>query len=209
MNVRVNLLKPEEFRRQGMVSTQFAVRVALAGAGALLLLLSLISVVNHRVVMHNLKLSQEIWEEMKPRYERVKEMQSFLATKGQVWSDLTAWNTSRIDWHPHLASLQQAVPPSVQLTKLSIRSQFVMLPDTENAKNELGLPARQFFMTIDGKIGGDLADEVVVQFVRDLRAGSSLKDVLESAKLQALQRDAGSSGERTFGVEGTCTARKM
>lgn len=210
-SVRVNLLKPAEARYQGMVSKAFAVRVSLWGGGALLLLLVVVAVVNHRSVVHGLEVSRESWATMQPRYERVKAMQQELAQGVALKNELTSWNRSRVAWGDLLEGLGKTVPEEVQLTKLTVRSDFVMLPGADG-KKENGLPARTYTFRIDGQTLSEQADSVVVRFVDTLREESSGFTDMDSIKLQGLQRSRAGDvddAQRTFGIEGVSHPRML
>lgn len=210
-SVRVNLLKPAEARYQGLVSKAFAARAALWGGGALLLLLVGVALVNHRSTVHGLKVARESWASMEPRYERVKAMQEKLARGTALKQELTSWNSSRVAWSDLLEGLGKTVPAEVQLTKLTVRSEFTMLPGADG-KKENGLPARTYTFRIDGQTSSEQADSVVVRFVDALREESSGFTDMDSIKLQGLQRaragDAG-EGQRVFGIEGASHPRMM
>jgi len=210
--VRVNLLRPEEFRHQGAVSKSFAVRAAAWGGGALGVLLLLIGLMNQYSVSRQLASSRETWEKTEPRYNRVRLMQNNLNASKTIWNELQAWNRSRVEWHRQLRDMQRIVPADVQLTRLQIKAQLIMIPEGPDAKEDEVVPARQFQMMLDGQAAGERADEVVVEFVNSMRSGSSFDQLLEHVKLQGMQRINkvdGEENERLFGIEGMSEARPL
>lgn len=212
MSVRVDLLKPAEHRYQGAVSRDFAVQVAAWGGGSLLILLVLIGFVNSRVIKHQLHSSRQMWDEMQPRYERVRLMQEQLTLNKRVKDELDAWHSARIQWSQHLVELQRFVPPEVQMTKLTVQGEIKLMDDPAAKDDKTDIPVRVFRVRVEGRTGGDLADEVVVSFVNHLRDDSSFKGVLDSVKLQGLQRAGSGKGkdaQRLFGIEGISLPREM
>jgi hypothetical protein len=216
MIARVNLLRPDEMRYQGPVSREFIRQAAVGGVCALLLLMVVLSVFRHRSIRHNLVLLQESWSEMSPRYEQVRSMQAALGSLQQVEAELQAWNASRIEWGTLLTDLQQIVPAEIQLTRLSVRGETGLLETPASTGSpKAGAPppllARRFNFRIDGRAPGAMAEEVVVRFARTMRDTPAFKEVLDTVRLQGLQRAAGSREEpdRLFGIEGTSRPRVM
>jgi len=216
--VRVNLLKPAECRHQGVVSKEFAIKVSVWGGGALLSLLLVIGLFNSQAAKRQLAASKSAWAEMEPRYERVLLMQSELSARRTIQKHLKGWSESRVNWNEKLTMLGSLVPLDVQLTKLVVRGEFVEeihegLPDKDGVRKKTVDYCRQFAVRMDGKAGGDRADEVVVQFVNMLRSAPSFEGTLESVKLQGLQRTTTHDGEdatvRVFGIEGLSPMRKL
>lgn len=212
MSVRVDLLKPEEYRYQGAVSREFAIRVSIVGGSCLLLLLGLIALVNGRVVRQQLASAKAAWERVEPRYKSVSAVQMSLAETSVLRTELEGWGRSRIVWHTQMQDLQRIVPANVQLTELSVKSSYHMLMEEGAAEEAAATPARQFKLLLEGVTTGDQADKVVVNFVDALRADPTLKESLESIKLQGLQQRGQTQEEamdRVFGIEATSRLREL
>ena len=72
---------------------------------------------------------------------------------------------------------------------------------------------RWYTITIDGKASGDLAEDVVIQFVRTLGSDALFKPIFESPpRLNSLLRDTSQGDEqpnRIFTIEGSTQKREI
>lgn len=223
MMVRVNLLKESEYRYQGAVSSLFIVRTSMATLIAFSAVFVLMGVTRYRTARADLAACREIWRMREPMYNQVLAMKQDLATFKKQQQELAGWGLSRINWYDPLLELQAIVPPSLQLKRLNVRGEMelgrrVVEADAEGgpakaAAAATGItPSRQFFISLDGKALGKMAEDVVVQFVRTLDSSRKIKPLLQTIKLQSLQRDTSASGKeasRTFTIEATTRKRDL
>jgi len=205
MTVRVNLMKEGEFRRQGAVSGAFIVRISTISIIAFGVLFGLLAVIRYRIARSDLLASREIWEMREPLYNQIQSMKQDLALERKLQEELGGWERARVDWHAQLLELQKVIPGTMQLRRLSIRgeSELIAAPVTKSKDGKkpeekpAGTPTRQYFITLEGKTSGEKAEDVVVSFVRVLGRTGSFQELVESIKLQSLQRDMSASGEQT------------
>ena len=223
MSIRVNLLKPDEARRQGLVGVKFMIHVSIATACSILLIVGGLSFIRYETGKNDLAAARNIWEIREPMYKKVLKMKEDLATEKKFQQELRGWQASRIEWKPLLIELRKICPPTVQLRRLGIRGDLfikqkpvVKAVDGElprAAAPSLGLAMRWYTITIDGKASGDMAEDVVVQFVRTFGSDALFKPIFESPpKLNSLQRDTSQGGEqpnRIFTIEGSTQKREM
>jgi len=224
MSIRVNLLKPSEARRQGMVSVKFMIHVSIATAVAILLIIGGMSFIRYEIGKRDLEAARNIWKIREPMYKKIVTMRDDLATEKKFQQELRGWQASRIDWKPLLIELRKICPPMVQLRRLSIRGELTIKqkpvaqavdgePPAPSAAPSPGLAMRWYTITIDGKATGDMAEDIVVQFVRKFGSDALFKPIFESPpKLNSLQRDTSQGGEqpnRIFTIEGTTQKREM
>lgn len=225
-NIRVNLLKPTEARRQGIVGMKFAARVSIATAVAILSVVGGLSFIKYETGKRDLEAARAIWTIREPMYNKSLKMKEDLATEKRFQQELSGWHSSRIEWKPLLIELRKICPPSVQLRRLGIRGDLyikqkpVVVPvDAEpgtpaaTPAPSLGQAMRWYTITIDGKAVGDMAEDVVVQFVRTLGTDPLYKPIFEAPpKLNSLQRDTSQAGDqpsRVFTIEGVTQKREM
>jgi hypothetical protein len=225
MSIRVNLLKPEEARRQGVVGVKFMIRVSIASALAVALIIGGLSFMRYKTGKNDLAAARNIWELREPMYNKVLKMKEDLGTEKKFQQELRGWQASRIEWKPLLIELRKICPPTVQLRRLGIRGdlfikqQAVVTPvDAEGdsakaAPPSLGLAMRWYTITMDGKAAGAMAEDTVVRFVRTFGTDALFKPLFEAPpKLNSLQRDTTQgSGQpiRTFTIEGSTKKREM
>jgi hypothetical protein len=97
--------------------------------------------------------------------------------------------------------LQEVTPLTIQLTKLLVRGEMGMkapprgkeavakaAAEAKAKGSDPGTPVRRFFVSLYGRAAGSLADQVVLQYVRDYQQVPSLEKVLDTVKLQSLQK---------------------
>jgi hypothetical protein len=225
MSIRVNLLKPEEARRQGVVGVKFLVRVVIGTVIAVVLIVGGLTYMRYETGKNDLTAARNIWEIREPMYNKVLKMKDDLATEKKFQQELRGWQASRIEWSPLLVELRKICPASVQLRRLGIRGDLyvkqkpVVTPvdgegeSTVAAAPSLGMAMRWYTITMDGNAAGAMAEDVVVQFVRTFGSDPLFKPLFEAPpKLNSLQRDTtqGSSQPiRTFTIEGSTQKREM
>ncbi len=223
MTVRVNLLRSTEFRRQGAVSGAFVLRTSVGSILAFITLFSLLGAVQYRIARQDLLACREIWRMREPLYDQLQAMKEDLATERKVQQELRGWSASRLEWFDPLLDLQKIVPASLQFRHMAIRGELnIRQPQSAPAGSEGGevaaapasaaMPIRRFNLNLAGRATGRMAEDVVVQFVREIGKAELLKSFLESIKLQSLQRDSTQTGEqadRLFAIEAVTTLREM
>lgn len=217
MTVSIDLLKPQEFRRQGAVSGAFIVRVSVSSVVAFALVFGLLGLMRFRIARQDLIYCRDTWKMREPLYNQILSMKQDLATMKKLQQELNGWNASRINWGDPLLEIQRIVPAAMQLRQLNLRGELDFKQGGSGGEGEPASPpqpVRRFFLLIEGKATGDRAETMVLQFVRALGEASTFKTFLESKKLQSLQRDAssaqtgGGQGDRAFIVE-AITARRL
>ena len=219
MKLRVDLLTTEERRYQGPVSLKFAVTVGGITFGCLALIA--LVVVAHALlsVRSDLKAARANWQQIEGRYKAVTEKQKAEGDNQAILTELKLWGKQRIAWTDLLAELRRIAPATMQFTRLTVRSEwtFVKPPAkmTSDGKEipQPAVPARRFFLGLEGRAAGDLADQVVVDFERAWRQSPGFQPLFESVKLQRLVREAtgdtGRQPDRLFLIEGEFRARKL
>jgi len=224
MTVRVNLLKPSEFRRQGAVSGPFMLRASILSGMAFTLLFGMLGFVNFQIAREDLAACKQVWAIRKPMYDQIMAMREDMATQKKIQQELKGWQVSRVNWTRQLHELQDIVPASLQLKRLGIRGELEMklksapVPAEGEAAPEapptLGTPTRRFFINMEGKATGQMAESVVVQFVRTIGSARTFKQILDSIKLQSMQKenstaDQGEQADRVFSIEASTLKREM
>lgn len=224
MSIRVNLLKPSEARRQGIVGVKFLIWVSVGSAVAILLILGALGFMRYETSKNNLAAARSIWGIREPMYNKVMKMKEDLATEKKFQQELRGWQASRIEWKPLLIELRKICPPTVQLRRLAVRGEFFVTqqkPVVETVDGETSKPAaapprvamRGYTITMDGKAAGAMAENVVVQFVRTFGSDPLFKPLFEAPpKLNSLQRESTQGSEqpiRTFSIEGSTRKREI
>lgn len=236
MNLRVNLLKEAEQRYQGPVSIRFLLRTGGIGLGVLLLIFVALSMHGQFMLKRNLKAAKEEWVRLGPRYDEITKRQALLANYKGLLDELNAWGPTNAHMHEMLLELQKTVPESVQLLQLNIGADWVFIkpeqpkakppppkgehPDPKAKKEKpppkvalAAQPGRQAQLRITGRVEGELADEIVVQFMKALHKAPGFSTTIDSMELQRLYKDdsnrGGGGNWRQFEIQGTAKPRMM
>jgi hypothetical protein len=218
MNLRVDLLLDGERRYQGPVSTRFAIRVGLMVAAGMLGMLALFLVNTFVGVRREYVKTKERWDEVNPKYRAILEIQRRQVAIHAMSGELVRWERSRLGWSGLLLDLQKVVPASVQLTRLSVRSDWeVPLPAPAPMEGGEGgtrpastsAPPRMISaMTVEGRAVGSRGEGAVSDFMTQLGEQERFRTTLESTKLQRLDRDS-QSGDLVFEIIGGFTPRTL
>jgi hypothetical protein len=189
MSLRINLIKEDEVRHAGLLSEAFvfrvlaAVLVALVAIGAVLLMLHV------RNIRRDLKSSRRLFNQKDVLYQDIRAMQMDITDNKRLLEELDGWHISRMDWDEALMNLAAVVPPSIQMSRMTVRGD-IQMPRAQRGQRlqKAPLPFREYKIILDGTSEGELADEVVVQFIRLLKESPGFKDLFESVNLQRIER---------------------
>ncbi|MBP7828880.1 MAG: hypothetical protein KA248_03065 [Kiritimatiellae bacterium] len=224
MTARINLLQTTEYRRQGLVSTAFTIRVSIVTVLVFSGLFGVLALLRHRNERQMLFAAQELWRVREPLYRKTLDMKQDLATKRKLDQELGGWQASRIAWTGPLEELRLIAAPTLQFRRLNIRGEMdIRVPKTKAPKAgegkpaggaapaPAGTPARRFFLLVEGRAVGDKAEDSVLQFDAALRRAAAFRGLLESVRLQKLESEEAGKGPagQAFAIEAATPRREM
>lgn len=219
MNLRVNLLKPAEYRYQGPVSKRFVIRASIISGCSFAALFLIVTVERNIALRANLRSAKAEWDKIGTHYSEVKLKQQDLAATQALLKELAGWNKTRVEWNRMLVNAQHIVPTTIQLNKLAVRGEWEFVKQTPletpggaPPPEVAPMPALMFHMQLEGKAVGETADDTVVQFARTIREEPDFQKIFETMRLQRFLRENVNSDEdsgRVFEIEGVSFARKM
>ena len=186
---RVNLLKKNELRYQGVVSFNF---ILLCGIGTpVLLILFAIGLyfVHTLSIKSELKSSHALWAGMEPRLEAHKKENLGWVTNRKILDLFEGWKASKVSFVTLLDEVQEVVPDTVQFTRMSVRT-GESRPLYKTAK-ELQL---DYSMIIEGNAQGAQAENQVIDFQKDLLACKEIGVAFDSLKLASLRKSTDAQG---------------
>ncbi|MDF7809117.1 hypothetical protein P4E94_16850 [Pontiellaceae bacterium B12219] len=186
---RVNLLKKGERRYQGKVSKDF---IILVGAGVPLLIVLLVMglfFANKAALKKELESTRVLWKQLEPRMKTYAKDNKELATTRQILELFEGWEASQTSFVKLLNDIQDAVPPSVQFTRMSVQT-GTSRPLYKTA-GELQL---QYNLTIDGLATGAEAENEVIMLQKGLLAREQIGNTFSTLKLASLKTRADASG---------------
>ncbi|NCC52117.1 MAG: hypothetical protein EOM20_12990 [Spartobacteria bacterium] len=214
MSLRINLLQDEEIRHAGMLGEAFLLRIVVIVVVCLLGLGIALSMLHANSIRREMDGLQRLYQQKDPIYQEVRAMQADIAENEGIRSEMEGWRTSSPDWGAYLMDVQKLVPDSIQMVRLSLRGEINM-PRTKGSTSKAVLPYREYRMTVDGISQGELADEVVIKFVRDLKEAPGLSEFLDAVTLQRIEkeklggRDAVDMQRRTFAIQAVSRRLEM
>lgn len=185
---------PSEFRRQGAVSGAFVVKVSIFTVILYGLVFGALGFVHYQIARRDLMAMREIWKTREPLYNNVQAMKHDLAEIKKIRQELDGWKNARLGWGERLLTLQQIVPPAMQVRRLSIRGDQELVKE-KGTQSAVGIPARRYVIDIDGKIVGEEANVLVNKFLGDFEKAEAFTNVLQSLTLQGLKREARAESE--------------
>jgi hypothetical protein len=237
MKLRVNLLKSSERRYQGPVSLRFLIRVGGISVVVLALLFGIMAIQRQFMLSHRLKSAKEEWSRLGPRYEEITKRQVVVGNYKALLDELGKWGMTNGNWHEMLLEMQKIVPANVQVQRMTVDTTWEFIKPEKKKKEEkkeekkkeehkeeakkeeikaapkdiLATPARSIRLAINGSIKGDLADEIIVQFTRNLQKAPGFDvyfDTMELEKLYRAESAREAGGDwRQFEIQGISKPR--
>lgn len=200
---RVNLLKKSERRYQGAVSRRFMLVSIVVTPILLIAVLSGIKLIQYGSIRSDLTASREIWSGLEPRLAVAVEQQRSLKLNREALELFNAWQDSMVPMEALLLDIQRAIPESIQLKRISIRSN-VRSSRYRNA-DDLELNYR---LVLNGIAKGPEAVDAASGLRRTLLDQPQLASMFDSMKLSSMRKQRGAEGVdiREFTYEGSSTA---
>jgi len=196
---RVNLLKKSEQRYQGAVSHRFILVAAVVAPILLVAILSGVKLVQYATVQSDLQAGKAVWSSLEPRYQlHQKELRSLNACRTSL-DLLHGWMGSQIALSQLLLEIQEEVPPTIQLQRLSVRSD----PQTATYVRVEDF-VLDYKLMLQGVSQGERAEDAVMGLRKDLMATDLMGSVFKSVKLASMRKRAGKDEQnaRDFRIEG-------
>ncbi len=197
---RVNLLKKSEQRYQGVVSRRFLLVCIVVTPILFITSLSGIKLVQYTSVQSSLKSSRELWVGLEPRLEQYKDERRSLVANQRALELIAGWQGTQVPISELLTEIQGSVPATVQLTRLSIRSELgtsVYAKPTDFSKD--------YTLMVQGGAQGEQAEDVVIALLKDLLKTERMGTVFKSVKLGSMRKRVGRDGQTTqvFHLDGS------
>ena len=196
---RVNLLKKNEQRYQGVVSRRFMLISVVVTPVLFIAILSGVKLIQFTGVQSSLKSSREIWEDLNPRLSLYKDEQRGLNANRDAMTLIDGWKSTQISPSGLMSEIQSEVPLNIQITRLSIRSdpKVSVYDDIEDFSMD-------YKLVLQGVSQGDLAENAVIGLRKSLLKTELMRNTFESVKLVSMRKRMGLDGQnmREFKLEG-------
>jgi hypothetical protein len=157
-----------------------------------------VKLVQYASVQSGLQAGKAVWAGLEPRYElHQEELRSLNACRSSL-DLLNGWMESQVSLSLLLSEIQEEVPPTIQLQRLSIRS---------DPKKATFARAEDFVLdyklVLQGVSQGDRAEDAVMGLRKDLMATENVGTTFRSVKLASMRKQAGKVDQkaRDFRIE--------
>ncbi len=220
MRLRVDLMRETEFRYQGPVSKKFAGGAVGGFVGAVVLLWLAFAIEQEFTLRRDMARLNTDWQNIEGRYKAIKEKRANYAMCLAYQKELQPWGKTRANWADQFDELAQMIPPTIQLTRLSVRTDWEIIkppptpvtdPNAPTPPQPPGQPARRYWLSIQGRAAGEAGGDDAVQMVKNIKSSRNFSAVFETIRLQHMLRDTQPTdkADRSFSIEGQAEPRKM
>lgn len=190
MNFRVDLILAEEQRSASLLNPKSITRiVSIVVPVAIGLLIAKFA---FGVITEGNRAAdrEQKWKLTEPRSAKAAQVKMALNSNLDMVDEFAGWRETHLNWHEHLAALQQMVPANIQLTSLSIQQSLLSDP----------VPSRAFQILIAGRSSGDPNGVRLSQFVADFERVQPLQE--------AVKKDTAKVANGTFTQDPSPQAQK-
>jgi hypothetical protein len=147
-----------------------------------------------------LRCAKEERDKQEKVYQAVVKLQQELKETRKVAEALDGWGASRCDWYALLRQLQEGVPPSIQLLRLTA---------TEIIGRADNVPARISGMYLNGKVVGGGAEAAVQALESALKKQPVYTNYSAQPVVKRFDEDAVNKDARVFDIECPFAPRKI
>ncbi|MDP6631573.1 MAG: hypothetical protein QGH29_11485 [Kiritimatiellia bacterium] len=193
MNLRADLIFPNEQRSASMVSMKSITRVASIVGPAVAILIIAFIVMNAIALAGKVKNADREWASIEPRKEQALKVLDDGKVNDGILTEIESWKHSSVDWAPQMISLQKAISPSIQLRSMRISQ---VLNQTGR-----GRTARTFSMTLSGTAVGREAETAVEGLQKHFIEDETFKETVASVKIPRYSADPANKANRIFDLE--------
>ncbi len=202
MNLHVNLLLDSERRSSSRVSGKFILKIAAAVAALVLSVFAAVALSGARSARQVRLFAEQEKKQLEPVFRAVSDLRQEMNDLQNITNAVAAWAASRPDWPGLLAGIRSAVPPNIQLSRLTMNENISMVD---------GVPARVITLYFQGRAVGARSETDVQELEKILREKPPFSEVMELARVS--QFDAAKADDRqnarVFDLECRFKPRKL
>ncbi len=157
----INLLRDEERRYQGHVSSRFILRAVLGAAAGLVVVGGLRMIVKEVTRGREYEEAKAEWAEMKNVSMADEAAMARLNAAQSYRRELASWSHARLDATALLAAIQRMTPDTIQIIRLSWEDEFATPPREEAATTNRPPVSRVLRLRVAGRaVGRDAQSQV-------------------------------------------------
>ncbi len=193
MSLHIDFIYESEQRSASLVSLKFVVRLIGIVIPLLLLMFGLVVFFQYHQMKSELAGVEMHWKSIEPAYKDALELRAELESVRQIEAEFDRWRSVRLTWAKPLEAVRDAVPPTMQLTRLQAR---------EDLKIDGTVPVYQFDLIMEGRARGISPRTDVEQFQHDLREHPDLVEIVDDVIIPpgSFQADPAPGAEREHRV---------
>lgn len=188
MNLRVDLILPEEKRSGSIVNPRFLLKVAIGLVSVLLLGLIAVALFESWRLKSDLTSLETALAETEPAKAQAMTIADETVQTRAIYEEVNGWRQARIHWHAQLTGLLRHVPRTIQLHSLNIAQKLQVVEEE--------FPARVFTMTLSGKAVGRDAEKQVTELRQRLLNAACFDGAIEDVRVARFAADAGQNANK-------------
>ncbi len=195
MNLRVDLIYPNEQRSGGAVALKSVVRIGSVVIPCVLVLIVGWWVLGIVMARGELSVMEEQWRTTELRQQVAKQTANDLGANRKIIAEIEGWSHAAMPWHPQLIALVEIVPPEVQIVSATV---LLDEPGRDEA------PARRFALRIAGRTGSPQSKDLIETLRTDIEKHAAYTnglDHVEVAHYGADESDGAGPMDRVFEIE--------
>jgi hypothetical protein len=195
MNFRVDLITEAEQRSGSIISVKGLTRILTFAVPAAIIVVLATAVLEMVGAASESSLLEEKWQITQPRIAEADAARETLVRNEAILADMHGLASSRLAWSAQLRGLIRQVPPTLQLTQLTV-GQSVQ----QDARKG---PSRAVTMIVEGRAVGATPDEDVDLFRERLRSADGFAGQTEAVDISSFGADTrpgASKDDRVFRI---------
>lgn len=206
MNLRVDLILPNEQRSASVINAKSLVRIATIVGPIILLVFIAMSIKSALVIRSDLKMWRDRWAEDEPKKEAAAKLRKEVSINAAIENKASNWGKSRLLMHEQLRAIQKEIPETLQvrLTRLQA-STAMLLVDNKS-------PGRTYSVSFQGIAYGENTEDNVQKLCLKLAKGESFTNFVKEAEVTryvANPAEGANKQDRLFAIDVRYKARKF
>ena len=203
MNLRLDLILPEEQRSASVFNLRMLTRIATFTVPVILAVLVALVVLGMMALTNKVRSIEAAWAAAEPKKARALKLIQHAKSNDLILREIEGWQKSRLDLRDQLVVLQEGVDPRLQISSLRISQAFKLVDEK--------FPARAFVLDLSGRASGTGADAAVQALQQHLLQSSVTSLLLQTngIRITRFTADPQNKNDRLFDMDGVYAPRRF
>jgi hypothetical protein len=195
MNLRVDLIMPDERRSASVVNIKLLTRIGTIGGPAVLVALLVWGIMGYVHLGQQVSAAEGDLKDAEPKRAKAQKITQQAKVNNGILDELDGWKHGRMPWNDQLASLQEAVDPQIQLQSLRITQVLNLIDDK--------VAGRVFSLDLSGKAIGASTEVAVQALQRHFETAPAFTAVVDRVRIARFGQDPENKANRVFQLDGS------